>query len=239
MTVYRMAFGSKSEWRFQTSRRGLLKFLSGATLIGGAAATAKSVPEPAEGIVKLATPIEQAQAEALARFGSAWSQLRHELIDVVPWRLYDTVPPDLKPMTGRVYFFQHAVGPGTPLTVTNMQMAGMLPEPNTFQIRRMWMLLYGDRENAEQFAANSMLELQIGQKIYCQAPVLDVCRYGLEAVSLKGEQKNEPGPRCMDFTTAPLVIESGVYFTAKLECDHQRLPLTTVILDGLMARPRQ
>lgn len=229
-----MVFDSKSEWRFQTSRRGLLKFLSGATLIGGAAATAKSVPEPAEGIVKLATSSEQAQAEALARF----DQLRHELTDVVPWRLYDTVPPDLRPMVGTVYFFQHAVGPGTPLTVTNMQLPGRLPEPHSFQIRRMWMLLYGERANAEQVAAHSMLELQIGHKICCQVPVLDVCRYGLESVSLQGEQKNEPGPRCMDFTASPLMIEPGVYFTVMLECDHRRLPLVTVVLDGLLARPR-
>ena len=226
-----MVFDSKPEWRFQSSRRGLLKFLSGAMLVGGTAVASKAVPDPVEGMVTLAAPGD------VPKFSTGI--LRPGIMDVVPWRLYDSVQAELKPMTGAVYFFRHSLGMDTPLTVTNMQLPNVLTEPCAFQIRRMWMLLYGDRENAEQFAANSMLELQIGQKIYCQVPVLDVCRYGLEAVSLKGEQKTEPGPRCMDFTTAPLVIESGVYFTATLECNHQGLPLTTVVLDGLMARPVQ
>lgn len=223
-----MSLDSKNEWAFKTSRRGLLRFLSGATLVGGAALPA-SVPEPSEGLVKLATTEDMPTREVFYPSGSWPIDTRR--YNVLPWRLYDTLILDQ--MMGSVYyFFQHALGLHTGPQVTNMEMPSTLPAPQHFQVHRMWMLLSGSRVDAEVFAPPAALQFQIGQRIYSSISVLDVCRYGLESVSLK----EEPGPRCMEFRPS-LMILPGQYFAVKLEGGgtwsgqlHAKL-----ILDGLMA----
>lgn len=224
----------QNEWKFQTSRRGLLRFLSGATLVGGAAVAAKTLPDPAEGMVKLATEEEMPGPFHRVRDtfipSGSWP-IDTRCFNLLAWRLYDTITLDQ--MMGTVYyFFQHYRSMGTGPQVTNMMMPNSLPQPQYFQVHRMWMLLSGSRMDAESFAPPASLQLIIGNKIYSEVPVLDICRYGLESVSIK----DEPGPRYMDFRPM-LMIEPGCYFAAKLEGGgtwsaqlHAKL-----ILDGLMA----
>jgi hypothetical protein len=225
-----MSLDSKNEWKFQTSRRGLLKFLSGATLVGGATVAAKGVPDPAEGMVKLATPADMLEVPA-------WDErsiIRHAYRDIVPWRLYDT--HRLGPTAGgRLSFFGSTTSTRN-FVDTNMRMANCLPAPQSFQIRRLWLLLMGEHSTAEAFASEASLELMIGQKIYSHVSAMDISRYGLEEVSLKAE----PGPRCMDFTAMPLTIEIQQYFSARLDYWHLPSPLVIqCVLDGLLTRSIQ
>lgn len=232
-----MGLDSKNEWQFQTSRRGLLKFLSGATLVGGAAAVAvpKDVPDPAEGLVRLAMANEIRETEETPQdytLGSFQRNMRFYR-QVVPWRLYDThlIPNNLS----LSLFFGHTLRTH-PLSQTNMQLPNQLPAPNTFQIRRMWALVMGERGAAEVFASASSMELQIGHKICGQVSIIDICRYGLGEVGLT----EESGPRCMDFTTMPLTIEAQQYFSVRMECSYTPSPLVVrCVLDGLMARAIQ
>jgi hypothetical protein len=232
-----MSLDSENEWKFQTSRRGLLKFLSGATLVGGTAVAARAVPDPAEGMVKLATPEDVPPVPAWDERNS----IRHSRdghMDVVPWRLYDS-NQFVGYVGGKLHFFAHTYHQNYSLAETNMQMGNSLPAPQSFQIRRMWLLLLGDRDSAELFASKSSLELVIGQKIYSQVSALDVSRYGLEEIGLKpASAQDEPGPRCMDFTALPLTIEVQQFFSVRLYCDctvPSKL-MARCVLDGLMAR---
>jgi hypothetical protein len=220
----------QNEWRFQTSRRGLLRFLSGATLVGGTAVSAKALPNPTEGIVQLVTPATASEVPAWDE-RSTVHHLRNGYMDIVPWRLYDT--HRLGPTGGgRLSFFGSTLLTRNSVE-TNMRMANRLPAPQSFQIRRLWLLLMGNRNAAELFVSGASLELIIGQKIYSHISAMDVSRYGLEEVSLR----TEPGPRCMDFTAAPLTIGVQQYFSAHI--DYCTLPSQLVIqciLDGLLDR---
>jgi hypothetical protein len=232
-----MSLDPKNEWKFQTSRRGLLKFLSGATLVGGTAVAAKAVPDPAEGMVKLATP-EDAPAVPAWDERSTLRHMRDGYRDIVPWRLYDS-NRCVGYVGGLLHFFAHTYYQNYSLAETNMQARNQLPAPQTFQIRRMWLLLLGNRDSAELFASKSSLELIIGQKIYSQVSVLDVSRYGLEEISLKPTSaRDEPGPRCMDFTALPLTIEVQQFFSVRLFCDCfvPSALMARCVLDGLLAR---
>lgn len=231
-----MSLDAKNEWRFQTSRRGLLKFLSGATLVGGAAvASPRDVPDPAEGLVRLAAPNEvQATKELPWDYTRSSFQRNMQFYhEVVPWQLYDThlLPNSLS----LSLFFGHTLRTHS-LAQTNMLLEHQLPAPSSFQIRRMWALVMGERGSAEVFASASSMELQIGHKVYGQVSVIDICRYGLG----EGDLTEKSGPRCMDFTIMPLTIEVQEYFSVRMECSYMPSPLVVrCVLDGLMARAIQ
>lgn len=195
--------------------------------------------DPADGMVKLTTPEEIRMLPSVPIKGmfvpsGSWP-IDTRTFNVVAWRLYDTLVLD--PIFRRIYhFFQNHISLETGPQVTNLYISNALPQPEHFQVHRMWMLLSGDRSDAESFAPNASLALRIGQRVYSRVAVLDICRYGLDSVTLK----DEPGPRCMDFKP-PLMIEPHLYFSAELNCggNWSKILKAQLILDGLMARAIQ
>jgi len=231
----------ESEWKFRSSRRGLLKFLSGATLISGPALVSKSLKEPEEGSVVLAHPEDIPKlAKSLpgkpltkSPIEPLLARTRTTEMDVTPWRWYDSL--ELDPNSSTVQkFFNHSAYRDAPVGFTNMYMPNALPCPETFSLNRLWVLLHGGRQAAEAFALMSNVSLWIMNKRYMDVSLLDISRFGLDQTGFS----DEPGPRCMEFQTIPPIIGPQEFFY--VEIDSEQPPASRlfvkIVMDGLLAR---